>query len=88
MSQPESIVGAAIRIGREVISLPRPARHADVYKHALVGTPADEVYGPESVEGFLTSAGRFVDRAEAAKVARKAGQIESAILPLQTVDLW
>lgn len=31
---------------------------------------------PRSVQGFLTSADRFVDRAEAAQIAREAGQVE------------
>jgi hypothetical protein len=89
MSEVEKIVSAALKVGREVISLPPPARHADVIRYALVGTPSSEVYGPESVEGFLTSTGRFVDRVEAGKIARDAGQVGGFFgLPLQTVDLW
>lgn len=49
-----------------VVSAPPPARHHNLF--ALVGGKRPD----ES--GFLTSAGRFVDRAEALKIAVAAGQ--------------
>lgn len=35
---------------------------------------------PKSVQGFLTSADRFVDRAEAARIARAAGQVNPVLV--------
>lgn len=73
---PETIAMAAIRCpyGR-IFSLPRPARHGNI-----VWWMGDEYgyedgeYGPE-YQGFVTSAGRYVDRVEALKIAQAAGQI-------------
>lgn len=44
----------------------------------------------DHVQGFVTSKGRFVDRAEAERVARAAGQVTGEILggELTSEDLW
>lgn len=87
-SEVERIERAALKIGETVYDLPRPARHSDVYRSVrFLG--ADVVYGDGSFEGFVTSAGRFVERVEATMIARAAGQARLAPGQLlQTVDLW
>jgi len=40
-----------------------------------------------SRQGFLTSHGRFVDRAEAARIALDAGQVDMAMRELTSEDL-
>lgn len=85
----ETIDAAALQVDGQVFTLPRPARHSDLYRHAVPDeVDRDRLYG-HAVEGFVTSTGRFVDRVEAARIARAARQarvIEGQ--PLQTVDLW
>jgi len=73
----ETIACAAIRCphGR-VFSLPQPARHHNVIWHMVdeYGYRGHEV-GPD-YQGFVTSAGRYVDREEAWRIAKAAGQIK------------
>lgn len=61
------IEAAAVRIGEMIHTLPAPARHYEVHRLA----------GGEGEEGFATSDGGFVGRAEAAQVALAAGQIST-----------
>jgi hypothetical protein len=68
----ERIVRAAIRVGVAVISVPRPGRHHHVI--SLAAENAIEV-GSQNEQGFLTSEGRFVDRAEGLLIAQAANQI-------------
>lgn len=83
-SEVERIERAALKHREKVYDLPPPARHHDIYKIAV----RDESFTyADADEGFLTSSGRFVNRFEAAKIARAAGQAEP-VGPLQTVDLW
>jgi hypothetical protein len=61
-------------------------RHGDILQQmydngAMEGLPGDSMFG------FLTSEGRFVDRIEAAMIAYEAGQIEKPQLGLQSQDL-
>lgn len=42
----------------------------------------------EDIQGFLTSKNRFVDRAEAADIAYKAGQIKDIADCLISEDVW
>lgn len=84
---PESISTAAIKVRDVVYTLPRPARHSDVYRHACAEVGGIAVYG-HAIEGFVTCRCRFVDRAEAAEIARAARQTRSRTPQLQTVDLW
>lgn len=57
-----------------VLSLPRPARHHHVMWTRLLidgqRTPGD------AEQGFLTTAGRFVDRKEGLEIAQRHGQIK------------
>jgi len=95
----ETIASAAICVDGEVWSLPRPARH-----HILIRAWSDAhwIHDPKTktgrgsrlpnshVQGFMTSKNRFVDRAEAERVARAAGQVTGEILggELTSEDLW
>ena len=79
----EEIVAVAMRDAQThlIYSLPRPKRHHDI-GIALVqlGHPWPITKG--KVQGFITSAGRFVSRAEALQIAKAAGQL----LPNEPVD--
>lgn len=87
----EIIVAVAINRAGEIWTLPKPARHHHVIKAMNDVHPAKgRLLVAEGVQGFLTSAGRFVDRPEAAQIARQAGQIATLIAPpnLYSEDLW
>ena len=61
------IVGPAIKTASgKVVAKPIPAHHADIKT--------------KGKKGFTTSAGEFVNRAEAGRVARKSGQARTANL--------
>ena len=85
----ERVVAAAICMKKSglVISLPAPARHHNV-TIATVGLGLDII--GEHEQGFLTSEGRFVRRAQARAIATKAGQLTGE--PLSNVftseELW
>lgn len=87
----ERIAAAAIwPIGGEPTSLPPPARHHDVIRSL-----ARRGFGPAAVgpsrQGFVTDAGRYVDRIEGRRIAEVAGQLLRANLPgdrLYSEDLW
>ena len=84
----ETIEGVAIKYGRFIVSSPRPLRHHDIL-HAVrnAGMPQE----PRPVQGFMTSTGRFVDRAEACRIARTAEQIKTKTGPsdvLFSEDVW
>jgi hypothetical protein len=69
----EEIACASIKFADiGVLSLPAPARHHHVMWSRLLfmGTPMHNC-----VQGFLTTSGRFVDRAEGLRIAEKRGQI-------------
>lgn len=88
----ERITEAAIHFKQtnRTISLPQPARHADVIKHCVMDHRIRFI-STEHEFGFLTSQGRFVDRCEAWKIAKRTGQISrsfSADGKLRTEDLW
>lgn len=85
----ERIAAAAVQFGA-TISLPPPARH-----HTIIQT-MDTLMGingikaiPET-QGFVTDAGRFVNRVEAYYIAFKSGQIisETKGPQLFSEDLW
>jgi len=68
----ERIVAAAIQIEGVTISLPQPARHGQVL-HSVDGF-VDDFSVSQACQGFITSAGRFVNRVEAKFIAHRAGQ--------------
>lgn len=67
---------------RVTVTLPWPARHHSILWGFGRVQPDDQ--------GFLTSAGRFVGRREAAEIAKAAGQVEKLIAEpdLYSEDLW
>lgn len=95
MSEMERIVAVACRVWapctespsgefQVTVTLPPPARHHDILWGFGVRI------GPED-QGFLTSEGRFVGRAEAAEIAEAAGQLTEELVAapnLYSEDLW
>ena len=81
------IVAAALKIDGLVVTLPPPARHADLI-HPYFKLTGRQV-GPGH-QGFITSEGLFVDREKAARIAVLAGQIERPTYgaELYSEDLW
>ena len=70
-----------------IFSAAKPFRHDEVVRIALM-TDSRPLTG---TMGFLTSTGRFVDRQEGAKVAKKAKQYLPGIKPGKTLiseDIW
>lgn len=87
----ETIVAAALKVDNLIVSAPPPARHHTLLfaLHNTYGKRGPRV-GP-SDQGFVTSAGRFVQRDEAARLAVAAGQIlKPKFQPnaLFSEDLW
>lgn len=72
MTEPETIIRAAVKYDKGVMHLPIPARHGDVLRrlHKYGGNDP----GPDG-QGFLTNTGRFVSRKEGYTIAKAAGQI-------------
>ena len=83
----ETIILAAIKTGDNNIAvMPKPFRHCDIINHLARNGSSTQVKG---LQGFLTSEGRFVDRAKALGIAKRAGQIkETPYFQLYTEDLW
>lgn len=90
MGDQERIVAAAIQLAGVTISLPRPARHAQVLWCAM-DMDLDHF---AACQGFLTSEGRFVNRIQAKHIAHIAGQeqmrpdSERHATQLFSEDLW
>jgi hypothetical protein len=87
----ECITAAAIRLpAGKIVSVPPPGSHQDALRAAReAGTFYAEIHGSE--QGFITSAGRFVDRRKAARIAVAAGQRQRATGPqdlLFSDDVW
>ena len=84
----ERIISAAIHQGGVILSLPAPARHHTIIKACVdnLGLPAPI----NGIQGFLTSAGRFVNRVEALHLAQSANQISllHEAKELFSEDLW
>lgn len=86
----ETISTAAIRWRGVTYTLPRPGRHCDVFKHMREVHGIEDVVGSDA-QGFVTSADRFVGRAEAAKIALAAKQTDRLKFQPRTLfseDLW
>lgn len=67
----ETIEKAACSFQGRVYAVDRPGRHAAALKFMY----ESETWPVDEDQGFVTSAGRFVDRVEAAEIALRAGQI-------------
>lgn len=85
----ERIVSAAVHFGG-IISLPRPARHGDIIASMDAIMGIDGPLAAPDRQGFITDAGRFVNRVEAYGIAWRSGQIinESKGPQLFSEDLW
>jgi hypothetical protein len=85
----EHIVRAAIRHEGDgmVYSMPRPNRHPNIIALLVKMGSRKPIKG---AQGFVTSTGRFVDRKEAALIAKEAGQVTKLIAEpnLYSEDLW
>lgn len=69
-----------------VFEVPRPLRHDAVINAAAAALRID-ILG-EHEQGFTTTAGRFVDRDEAGRIAFAAGQTDRPNLHLTSEDVW
>ena len=87
-AQPEVCLCAAIRLDDGYIV--RGHRHDDcihtITKLRKAGREVGSVTQAE--QGFLTSRGRFVDRAEGAQLQRAAGKLGADVTPLLSEDLY
>lgn len=88
----ERIAAAACIFRDEVVTLPPPARHHTIIRH--IGelhpeAPWPLVSGGED-QGFVTDAGRYVEREEAGRIAIAAGQTPALRWGPQlfSEDLW
>jgi hypothetical protein len=87
----ENLTAAAIRLPvGNVVAVPAPGSHHDAIQAArAAGNFHAEIHGSEL--GFITSAGRFVDRRRAALIAISAGQRKRVSGPhdlLFSNDIW
>jgi hypothetical protein len=90
------IVGVAIRNKEIMISLPKPARHSDCFKHCqkigIHRKVAHKMNGEN--QGFITDKGRYLTRWQAYDHAKRCGQklIDGPYprrrFPLCSEDLW
>jgi hypothetical protein len=77
------IVAAAIIDSNDVLrTREQPARHTAIRSMIYADNAAP------AVEGFLTNEGVFVNRADAAEIAYRAGQVRWQPRELTTLDLW
>ena len=84
----ERIVAAACVVEGMVISMPPPNRHVEIIRRIYNMNRKLAAVAPSN-QGFITSAARFVDRQEAYRIARVAGQVAGpAGSALYTEDLW
>lgn len=82
------IVAAAIQMPDGVHSVPRPGRHNHIIHQLIKAGYPKPIRG---TQGFLTSTGVFVNRIEAMRIARAAGQLiprEGRTHKLYSEDLW
>lgn len=90
MLTPERITGVAIMDEKgRLWALPAPHRHNHIF--ALAALVADSAEGPMRGQGFTTSEGRFVERADALAIAKAAGQTRPGAqlgAMLYSEDLW
>lgn len=82
----ERIVAAAIQFDGITCVLPPPARHHHIL-HAIHDLRPESFIGPDE-QGFMTSAGRFVDRSEGRRIAVECGQTATQHSHLFSEDLW
>lgn len=81
------ICSVAMAIGPMVISLPKPARHDQIYKR--LSKDLNAIYTGQEECGFLDDKGSFLSRLEAYHHAVGCGQIKAGDTEcLISEDLW
>ena len=77
----------ALAIGPMIISLPKPARHDQIYKR--LSKDLNAIYTGKAEAGFLNDHGDFLSRKEAYHHAVECGQIKAGETDcLISEDLW
>ncbi len=84
------VIAAAIRIKDRVYSLPQPARHHDVISDMRCNQGVRGKQDQTWEQGFVLNDGQFVNRKQAAYIARRNAQIAALKWPpnLYSEDLW
>ena len=86
----EKITGVAIVDAQgRLWALPAPRRHHHIF--ALAAFLGESAEGNSRGQGFMTSANRFVERADALDIAKAAGQTRPGAAfghQLYSEDLW
>ena len=81
------ICSVAMTIGSMIISLPKPARHDQIYKR--LSKDLNAIYTGQEECGFLDDKGNFLSRLEAYHHAVECGQIKAGDAEyLISEDLW
>lgn len=89
-SPDETIVAAALCYDGNIYSMPPPTRHYQIM-HAMLENDVPDDATHLRYQGFVTNTGRFVDRYEAARIARAANQLIREPTPkdmLTSEDVW
>lgn len=89
-SPSETIAAAAVYYDGLVYSIDAPARHYHILR-AMMSKDVDDAAMNPRYQGFVTNAGRFVDRYEACRIARGANQLIRQPTPedmLTSEDVW
>jgi hypothetical protein len=82
------IVAAAIKHGDLIVTMPAPARHADIIHRVH---KVDIAMAVDCRQGFLTDAGQFVDRIRAKEIVVTTRQLtirDTHRFELFSEDLW
>lgn len=81
------IRSVAMAIGPMIISLPKPARHDQIYKR--LSKDLNAIYTGQEECGFIDDKGNFLSRKEAYYHAIECGQIKAGGTEcLVSEDLW
>ena len=83
----ERVVGVALRHESKLWTLPAPARHDSILRHAYERSGDRNVPG-HGEQGFCDEAGRFLTRQHAVRVALRSGQIKEPKRILYSEDVW
>lgn len=85
------IVGVAITNGVVTVKLPKPNRHCDCFKYLIedMGLNPDSGFHGKG-QGFYTHTGRYLDRDQAWKYAKRIKQetMGEPRGPMFSEDLW
>jgi len=79
------IVRAAVKVGDELFVARKGKRHDEAI---LLALEKHELTMDNHVQGFITDAGEFLDRKQAAEHALQCGQIGEHVDTLISEDVW